>query len=332
MIQNKAIETAAPRRGLRPIDYVPLVVFAILLISIPFTTSYLQYLVAKILIYSIFALSLNLLFGWGGMFPLGHAAFFGAGGYIAGIMIVRAGITSFWLLVPAAAIAGAITGAAFAVIALRSKGLLFSIITMALCTVLVTLATRSTDITGGDNGLVGITYPVLFPGLELNLTTFYVLVLVLTLLVWFLNYRIIKSPFGLALQGIRDDEGRMAHLGYNTWLFKFSAFALAGGIAGFGGMLFASCNNVMVPQHLGVITSVTAVLMVIMGGNRSVFGPVVGAVVVTGLETIFTIYLSDRWPLILGCIFVITVMFLRGGLTPYILKLWGKVTKRDGSD
>jgi branched-chain amino acid transport system permease protein len=227
----------------------------------------------------------------------------------------------------------AFTGFAFAAIALRSRGLLFSIITMALCTLLVTLATKSGDVTGGDNGLPGIALPSLnIPGLVLNQASFYILVLVVTLLCYFLMYRIIKSPYGLALQGIRDDEGRMAHLGYNTLLFKLSAFAIAGGFAGLAGVMFASCNGVMVPAHLGVVTSVIAILMVIMGGMRNIYGPVVGAVVVVGLENVVSLWNPERWPLILGCIFVITVLFLRGGLTPYILRLWRRVTKRHGSN
>lgn len=271
---------------------------------------------------------------WGGLFPLGHTAFFGIGGYTAGLLMVRLHITSFWLLAPAGIVVAGITGGLFAIIALRSKGLLFSIITMAECQLLVTAATRWTDVTGGDNGLIGIPKPDLniFGLNNLNQTSFYILVLIVTLICYFLMYRIIKSPFGLALQGNRDDEGRLAHLGYNTWLFKFIAFIIAGGFAGIAGVLFASVNGVMVPAHMGVVTSVLAVLMIIMGGNRIIFGPVLGAVVVAGLENVVSLYTPQRWPLILGCIFVVTVMFLRGGLTPYLIKLWGRINLGHGSN
>ena len=128
------------------------------------------------------------------------------------------------------------------------------------------------------------------PGLPMNQTTFYYLILIFFCLCFFLMYRLLHSPFGLALQAIRNDEGRLSHLSYNTWLYKITAFILAGAFAGAAGVLFASCNGIMDTATLGTTKSVMAVLMVILGGMRIIYGPIIGAVAITVLENVSSIY------------------------------------------
>ena len=284
------------------------------------------------LIYVLFALSLNILFGYTGLFPLGHAAFLGLGGYSAGILVTVFGIRSFWVVAPISILAAAFVAAIFGIIALQAKGLLFSFITMALGQLLVNVAIKWRTVTGGSNGLIGIPLPDLgIPGVTMNQTSFYFLVLIVFFVCFILIYRLIHSPFGLALQGIRDDEGRLAHLGYNTWLYKVIAFVIAGAFGGTAGVLFGPCNGIMDPSNLGVTTSVIAVLMVIIGSARIVYGPIVGAAVITIFENLSSVYTPERWPLILGCIFVGTVMFLRGGITIHLSRLWKRISQQNGS-
>lgn len=279
------------------------------------------------LIYALFALSLNLLFGYTGLFPLGHAAYLGLGGYSAGILVTVLGIRSFWVVAPVSILITAFVAAIFGIIALQTKGLLFAFITMALGQLLVNIAIKWRTVTGGSNGLIGIPLPDLgIPGVTLNQTSFYFLVLIVFVVCFLLMYRLIHSPFGLALQGIRDDEGRLSHLGYNTWLYKIIAFVIAGAFAGTAGVLFGPCNGIIDPSSLGVTTSVIAVLTVIIGGMRIVYGPIIGSAVITTLENLSSIYTPERWPLILGGIFVITVMYLRGGITTHLIRLWKRIS------
>jgi len=284
------------------------------------------------LIYILFAMSLNILFGYTGLFPLGHAAFLGFGGYCAGILVIVLGIRSFWVVAPISILLTAFVAAIFGMIALQTKGLLFSFITMALGQLLVNVAIKWRTVTGGSNGLIGIPLPNLgIPGIKMNQTSFYFLVLIVFVVCFILIYRLLHSPFGLALQGIRDDEGRLSQLGYNTWLYKIIAFVIAGAFGGTAGVLFGPCNGIMDPSNLGVTTSVIAVLMVIIGGARIIYGPVIGAVVITIFETLSSVYTPERWPLFLGCIFVGTVMFLRGGITMHLSKLWKRINQQNGS-
>lgn len=279
------------------------------------------------LIYALFAMSLNLLFGYTGLFPLGHAAYLGLGGYSAGILVTVLGIRSFWVVAPVSILITAFVAAIFGIIALQTKGLLFAFITMALGQLLVNIAIKWRTVTGGSNGLIGIPLPDLgIPGVTLNQTSFYFLVLIVFVVCFLLMYRLIHSPFGLALQGIRDDEGRLSHLGYNTWLYKIIAFVIAGAFAGTAGVLFGPCNGIIDPSSLGVTTSVIAVLTVIIGGMRIVYGPIIGSAVITTLENLSSIYTPERWPLILGGIFVVTVMYLRGGITTHLIRLWKRIS------
>lgn len=279
------------------------------------------------LIYALFAMSLNLLFGYTGLFPLGHAAYLGLGGYSAGILVTVLGIRSFWVVAPVSILITAFVAAIFGIIALQTKGLLFAFITMALGQLLVNIAIKWRTVTGGSNGLIGIPLPDLgIPGVTLNQTSFYFLVLIVVVVCFLLMYRLIHSPFGLALQGIRDDEGRLSHLGYNTWLYKIIAFVIAGAFAGTAGVLFGPCNGIIDPSSLGVTTSVIAVLTVIIGGMRIVYGPIIGSAVITIIENLSSIYTPERWPLILGGIFVITVMYLRGGITTHLIRLWKRIS------
>jgi branched-chain amino acid transport system permease protein len=307
--------------------YALYVVLGIILIILPpFTSSYVQSMIVKILIFGIFAMSLNLLWGYTGLFSLGHAAYFGIAGYSTGILIVSYGIGSFWISAPVSVLLATLFAAILGIPALRVGGAYFLLVTLAIGELFYSIAVKWRNVTGGSNGLPGIPYPDLgLPGLTMNATSFYYFIFIAFIISAFLMYRIIHSPFGYALQGIRENEPRMRALGYNTWLYKYIIFIVAGLFAGVAGVLFAHYGRIMVPGHLGVMTSTLAMLMVILGSSSKVFGPVLGAALVVLLEHITSIYIPARWPLILGGVFVISVMFLPGGVGINISKLLKKV-------
>lgn len=307
-------------------------IIIIILLALPTIVSeYIQSMIVKILIFSIFAMSLNLLWGYTGLTSLGHAAYFGVAGYTVGILTVVLRVNNFWLTALAGILVSTVTAAVFAFPALRMANTpikaYFLLVTLALGELLSSIAEKWRSVTGGDNGLTGIPLPQLHLGFTMNEDYFYYLVFIIFAICVFFIYRIAKSPFGEALQGVRDNEIRMRALGYNTWLYKYVAFVLGGACAGIGGVLFAHFFGIMAPRHVGIMTSTLALLMVIIGGSSTIFGPILGAAVVLILEHVSSIYAPDRWPLILGAVFVISVMFLRGGISVHLLRLWRKTTR-----
>lgn len=311
-------------RGKRGIFFVPYVIAGLILIILPhFLPRYAQSMMSAALIYAIFAMSLNLLMGYTGLLSFGHAASFGVAGYTVGILITRYGIKSFWMAAPLGVLMATLTASILGIIALRTSGIYFLLVTFGLGQLLSTVAWKWGAMTGGENGLSGIPLPDLgFFWLTWNTIYFYFFVLVAFLICSFLLYQIVNSPFGYALQGIRDNERRMRNLGYNTWLYKYISFIIGGLFAGIAGVYYAHYSGIIAPLHLGLLTSAAAMLMVSLGGARVFFGPAIGAVVITLLEYFASLYAPARWPLILGCIFVLSVIFLRGGISIYLVKTW----------
>ena len=212
--------------------------------------------------------------------------------------------------------------AILAVPALRMSGAYFLMVTLAMGELIFSVAEKWRSVTHGGDGLVGISLPNLHLGFTMNNLYFYYLVFIFFIVCGFLIYRIVNSPFGDALQGIRENEPRMRSLGYNTWLYKYMAFVMGGLFAGVAGVLFGHFAGIMAPGHIGIVTSTLVMLMVILGGSSVIFGPVLGAAIVLILEHVASIYAPERWPLILGAVFVMAVMFLRGGISLHLIKLW----------
>lgn len=307
----------------RPVSYAPYIVIGAILIILPcFLSGYMLSMVTKFLIFAIFALSLNVIWGRTGLFSLGHAAYFGVAAYTSAILTVRYGVENFWLTTTAGILMAALVAAFFGFVALRVSGVYFLFVTLALGELLYSIALKWRAVTGGSDGMV-VGYPVLgLPGFTITSTSFYYLVFAFIVICYFLLYRLTNSPFGHALEGIREDEYRLKRLGYNTWLYKYIAFIIAGLFAGVAGVLMGHFTGIIVPDNLGVLTSTFVMLMVIIGSDRVFFGPVLGALVVVYLEHISSIYFPERWPLILGATFVLAIMFLRGGISIYLVKLW----------
>ena len=305
---------------------------ALIILPIVLPTYYLSVL-TTILIYGLFAMSLNIIFGQTGLISLGHAAFFGMAGYVTGILVVTYGISSFWISAPLGISASALTAALFGVIALRVSGVYFLLVTFALGQLLWSVAEKWYSVTMGRSGFVGIPSPdVGIAALNLdNPMKYYYFVFIIFVICYYLMARLYHSPFGKALQGIRDRESRMRALGYNVWAYKYAAYIIAAVFAGVSGILYAHFNGSIAPSHLGFSTSAVVMLMVILGGASTLWGPVVGAGVIILLQSIASLLVPARWPLILGVIFVIGVMGLRGGIGPNVTKLLGRWVSRGSS-
>lgn len=304
-------------------------VVALVAISLPSSLpSYVLMLVSKALIYALFAVSLDLLLGYAGLVSLGHAAFFGVGGYTTAILIKKLQLKSFWIAGTAGVLAAVIVAVVFGLIALRARGLFFLLITFALGQMLQSAAIKWNAITGGYYGLAGILPPQLGVDIRWTSANLYVFVLIVTVPCIYLLYRMAQSPFGLALKAIRDQEDRVPSLGYDAWQYKYIAYVVSGLFAGIAGVLFVSFNGLIAPNHLGVNTSTLVMLMVLLGGAGTVFGPIVGAILIVFTEYYASVLLPERWPLILGSLFVVTVMFARGGVWGVATSWWGRVTAR----
>jgi len=311
----------------------PYLALALILAIIPiFLSTYGQGLMTRFLIFALFAMSYNVVFGYGGLLSLGHAAFFGAGGYTVALLKLHAGVDLFWITAPLGLLVATLVAVLFGIIALRASGIYFLLVTFALGQMLYSLAWNVKWLNSkGMQGITNITLPDLgIPGLNLDTTSFYYMVLICFIISFVVLYRIVRSPFGLALVGIREDESRMEAVGYNTWLYKYTAFVLSGTFAGLAGILFAYYNFFVSPKHLGISTSFLPMVMAIMGGLGTFLGPVIGAAVYIFVETFASIFLPQRWPLILGGLFVLTIMFAREGIGVYLWRIWEKVSHRYG--
>lgn len=276
-------------------------------------SSYQLGLVTKVLIFAIFAMSLDLVLGYTGLPSLGHAAYFGVGAYTVGLLALRV-TPNFWLGFGAGLAAAAATAALFGLLALRARGSYFLMITLALAQVVWGIAFGWRGFTGGDDGLPGVPRPAAgLPWSFADGERFYYLVLVVFGLATAALATVVRSPFGRALVGIRESERRMAMLGYDTWRYKYVAFVLAGLFAGVAGNLFVYYNGFVSPAYLSIVLSATALIMVILGGAGTLLGPVVGSAAIVLLENVISAH-TQRWLLVLGLIYVAVTLFAPAGL------------------
>ncbi len=273
-------------------------------------------LTTRMLIFALFAMSLDLLLGYTGLASLGHAAYFGVAAYTVALLILRAGVGSA-IAFPAALAASTITGALFAPLVLRARGSYFLMITFALAQVVWSVAFGWRSLTNGDDGMPGVPRPNFGWSLE-GTDAFYYFVLALVALAALLLVVIVMSPFGRALRGIRESESRMQALGYNVWRYQFVAFVLAASFAGLAGALYAYFNRFVGPEYLYVIQSAEALIMVILGGAGTLLGPAIGAALIVYLED-YVSSMTEHWVLVLGVIYVLVTLFAPRGLIGLIV-------------
>jgi branched-chain amino acid transport system permease protein len=295
------------------LPYLLLLPLAIILVLLPTVlSSYSISLITQALIFVLFAMSLDLLVGSLGLPSLGHAAFFGVGAYTAALISLKVTM-NFWICLIAGIFSGLIASAIFGLLAIRAGGSSFLMITLALGQVLWGVAYKWRSFTGGDDGLTGIAFPSFGVPWALNRDSYYYIVLIIVSLMCVFLAIIVSSPFGLTLKGIRDSELRMKALGYNVVLYKYSCFILAAAFASVSGVLFVFYNRFVGPSDLGIVLSAKGLLMVILGGVGTLWGPAFGAMVITLMENIFSAVM-DRWIMLLGIIYVLVILFFPRGV------------------
>ncbi len=274
---------------------------------------------SKILLFAVFALALNILVGYGGLVSLGHAGLFATAGYAAALTL-QAGYGHFAADLFAIVLT-LFAAAVFAVLALRSTGIGFLMITLALGQIVWGVAYRWASLTNGDNGVNVATRPRPF-GLGLaSADAFYYATLLVFLLAVASMAVFIRSPFGASLCGTRDQARRMNALGYNVWLIRFLAFLFSGFWSAVAGLLFIYYTNFISPQVASLQTSAEVLLMVISGGSATLLGPIAGAAIVVIMKNVVSAYV-ERWNLVLGVIFVAIITFMPEGLVPGSVRLW----------
>ena len=289
------------------------IVMVMLGIAPLFLSSYYTGLLILILIYGIFAMSLDILIGYAGLPSLGHAAFFGVSAYTVAILNVKV-FHNFAVEFLSGLVAVAIVAMIFGLLVLRSKGIYFLMVTLALSMLLWGLASRWAGLTGGDDGLTGVSRPNLSPILDLGTTThYYYFVLIIFATAATLMYLVVRSSFGITLLGIQENEIRMGCLGYNTWRYQYVAFVVSGVFAGLAGILTVYYNRFVSPAELSVVTSAKVLLMVILGGTGTLFGPVLGSGLIVFFENLISGY-TERWLSVLGLIYVLVIFFTRRGV------------------
>jgi branched-chain amino acid transport system permease protein len=293
------------------------VIGALLALAIvaPFTSSYVIILITHALIFAILAMSVDLLLGYTGLPSMGQAAYLGMGAYLTAILATQYDFGlgwSYWAVVALGILIGAATAAFFGLFAIRASGVYFLMITLALGQCVWGLAYRWNSLTGGDNGINLPPRPRF--GIELsNDVAYFYLVFAFFVASLALLYVLVKSPFGRSLEGIRERELRMQILGYNTWLHKYIAFIIAGGFGGLAGVLWAHMSGLVSPEDVILTTSVDALLMVVLGGPGTLVGGAIGAGVVVFLRE-YLATLVPWWQYVLGGVYVLTILYLPGGL------------------
>jgi branched-chain amino acid transport system permease protein len=282
--------------------------------------SYQTLLIAYGLIYGIAALGFNLLLGYTGLLSFGHSAFFAVGAYSVGFMVRYLGIQSMELYILVGLVLSGVVSALFGYICVRHTRIFFGILTLALSQVLYSLALNLFWITGGTDGL-RVPRPTLLGGLLsfnsggfprfVSYYYYYVLVLFLTcaLIMWVIAH----SPFGKALQAIRDNETRAAFLGLRVRRFRWAAFLISGTFTGLAGILWVPLNGLTTPDVAYWPFSGEIVFMTLLGGFRNFTGPIVGGMVYTYLKA-YAVAVTDYWQLLLGAVLVVLVLILPTGI------------------
>lgn len=268
-------------------------------------------LALNVLVFGLLAMSLDFLAGHAGLLSFGHAAWLGLGAYALGYGEHR--LWTPWQSVGFAFLTVAAVALAFGLIAVRVTGLTFGIVTMALGGILWGLAFRWVAVSGGDNGLP-ISFRPKIGGLDLaDGQTYYYAVLLVFVVCALLMRAIVASPFGLTLRGIKDNEARMRTLGYSVGLHKYLGYVLSALFGGVAGMLYGFYNLYVGPAALDMSHNFLTVMMVVLGGMGTLWGGLVGSAVVVSFQQWVSLYV-DRWSMVLGAIFILTILFARPGL------------------
>lgn len=289
-----------------------------ILVCVPLSgESFYTELIAKTLVLAIFAMSLDLLVGFTGLVSFGHAAYFGVAAYAVAQLSPKYEAASLWYVLPASVGLSALVALFVGLFVLRTKGIYFIMVTLAFAQ-LAFFVFHDTPLGGGSDGI----YLNVKPTAEIagwmpfdldNQMHLYYFILVMLVAVYAFLSRILQSPFGRVLVGIKSNEHRMQSMGYLTFRYKLAAFALAGGLGGIAGFLYAVVFGFVTPELLAWHQSGNVLLMVILGGMGNLVGAIAGAFIFIGMQEVFATW-TKHWQLVMGSVMVAAVLFLPGGL------------------
>jgi branched-chain amino acid transport system permease protein len=293
---------------------------SLFLIVFPFIMPY-EALAINILIFGLFAMGFNLLFGYMGLLSFGHAAFLGIGSYLTGIGIVHYAMP-WGAAILVGVIGAAIGGLLMGFLAIRTRGIYFSMVTLALGQIVFYCFYKAESLTGGENGLrgvrvdnfniLGITVDFLNP-----LVKYYIILFFVVIAIWLIS-RILSSPLGAVMEAIRENEKRAAACGFNVARTKLLVFVLSAAICGLAGSLRALHLSIVPIDSLHYLQSGQAVMMSILGGMGTFFGPFIGAAVMLYLEDVVTTF-TKHWMAVIGLVFMFFVLFFPKGIWGTIL-------------
>jgi branched-chain amino acid transport system permease protein len=276
-------------------------------------------LFTRIVILAMAAVSLNLIMGFGGMVSFGHAVYLGIGGYVVGIL-AKEGVGSGFLQWPLALVISGLFALAVGALSLRTRGVYFIMITLAFAQMAYYVAS-GLERYGGDDGLTLYKRSTFGGVIDLsNKTLFYYVCLALLLAVVYLVRRLANSRFGLVIQGVRSNERRMRAIGFPTFRYKLACFVISGVLCGLAGVLLANHTDFISPAIMQWTRSGDLIVMAVLGGMGSVMGPVIGAVTLLVLEEALS-RVTEYWPIILGPLILLVVLFARGGIDGMLARL-----------
>lgn len=270
------------------------------------------FIAVEVLAFALYAISFNLLMGYGGMLSFGHAAFFGVGAYTGALLAKKVGITSIWafvLVMPGAMAVAALVAVAIGFFSVRRSGIYFAMLTFAFQMLLYTVALKATGLTGGDDGMTGLRPP----GPLASPSNYYYFALAWVLPSVYALYRLVNSPFGLTLRALRNNPLRVQYVGVNVRSHQLITFVVAGAFAGLAGALFAFSSGNVFPGWLNWTASATPIVMAVLGGVQSFLGPALGAAVYVVLEVTIS-GSTEYWPLFMGLIIMVLVLAMPRGL------------------
>ena len=287
-------------------------------------------LVMNMMIFSILAMSLDLLIGYTGLVSLGHAAYYGLAGYLLAIISPESAAVSIWLALPFCILGTSLAALIIGWFSVRTSGIYFIMITLAFAQMLFYYFNENTDLGGSDGIFIFFKPSVTLGSITLldldNHIVFYYFILVCMLLVYFLLRMLLASPFGQVIQGIRANENRTRALGYPTFYYKLVSFVIAGSIGGLAGFLEGMHGGIVSPGHLGWHESGLILMIVILGGMGTLYGPILGAFAMIFLQDWFQ-ELTVHWILLMGVFVIAVVLFLPRGIAGLIEDLAAKLDK-----
>jgi len=316
--------SADPR--IRRIELLPWIVAIAAFFLLP---EYLS-LGARILIYILYALSLDLIVGYAGIVTLGHSAYFGLGAYVAGILAAKAGIGDPMIQLVAAGAAGALLGIGTGAIILRTKALTLLMLTLAITSVLLEIANKASTLTGGADGLSGVVVAPVLGLFKFDMfgKTAYLYCLLVLFLGWWLVRKLIYSPFGTSLTGVRENSLRMHAIGAPVYWRLVLVYTLSATIAGVAGGLITQTNQFVGLNVLSFESAGELLVMLILGGVGRIYGAFVGPVVYLVAQDLLAKQFPEYWYFGIGTLLVLVVMFARGGVLGILDRVLAKPRRK----